>query len=250
LGGCGGPGGALGDARAGAQGVTDHMAAGDRLYATRDALGALREYELAIAVNPVNYDALYKASRSAVDLGEFEPAAAERTALFGRGRTHAQAAVAVNPRGADGHFVLALATGRAALAVGSRERVNYGKIVRNEALAALAIAPDHAGALHIMGMWNAEVMRLPAVLRFIARTFLGGKVFSEASWEQAERYLARAVAAEPNRIVHHLDLGMILRDRGDTEGARAQFDWIARAAITDFNDPHYKLQASAERRKL
>jgi hypothetical protein len=156
----------------------------------------------------------------------------------------------VNPRGADGHYVLAAATGRAALAVGSRERINYGKIVRNEALASLAIAPNHAGALHVMGMWNAEVMRLPGVLRFIARKFLGGEVFSEASWELAERYLERAVAAEPNRIVHHLDLGMILRDRGKTEAARAQFDWIARAAITDFNDPHYKLQAAAERRKM
>jgi tetratricopeptide (TPR) repeat protein len=235
---------------ANAQGVTDHMVAGDRLFAVRDARGALREYELAIAANPVNYDALVKASRSAVDLGEFEPDARERTAFFTRGRKHAEGAVAVNPRGADGHYVLAAATGRAALAVGSRERINYGKIVRNEALASLAIAPNHAGALHVMGMWNAEVMRLPGVLRFIARKFLGGEVFSEASWELAERYLERAVAAEPNRIVHHLDLGMILRDRGKTEAARAQFDWIARAAITDFNDPHYKLQAAAERRKM
>ena len=233
-----------------AQGVTDHMAAGDRLFVARDALGALREYELAIAASPLNYDALCKASRSAVDLGEFEPEAVARTAFFTRGRTHAQAAVSVNPRGADGHFVLAEATGRAAMAVSSRERINYGKIVRSEALAALAIAPEHPGALHIMGMWNAEVMRLPAFLRFIARTFLGGEVFSEASWDQAERYLVRAVAAEPNRIVHHLDLGRVLRDRGNTAGARAQFDWIARAATTDFNDPHYKLQASAERRKL
>lgn len=236
--------------RANAQGAADHMAAGDRLFAVRDARGALREYELAIAANPLNYDALVKASRSAVDLGEFEPDAAERTAFFTRGRKHAEAALAVNPGGADGHYVLAAATGRAALAVGSRERINYGKIVRREALAALAIAPHHAGALHVMGMWNAEVMRLPGVLRFIARKFLGGEIFSEASWELAQGYLARAVATEPNRIVHRLDLGMILLDRGNREAARAQFDWIARAATTDFNDPHYKLQAAAERRKL
>jgi len=236
--------------RAWAQGEVDHVAVGDRLFAARDARGALREYELAIAASPLNYDALCKASRSAIDLGEFEPVATERTALFARGRSHAQAAVAAVPRDAEGHFALARATGRAALAVGARQRIDYGRIVRTEALAALSIAPNHAGALHVMGMWNAEVMRLPGVLRFIARTFLGGAVFSEASWDLAQRYLEQAVAAEPNRIVHRLDLGMILRDRGSIDGARAQFEWIARAAVADINDPHYKLQASTEWRKL
>jgi len=233
-----------------AQGAVDHVAAGDRLYAARDARSALREYELAIAVNPLNYDALCKASRSAIDLGEFDPVVAERTAFFARGRVHAQAATTAMPLDAEGHFALARATGRAALAVGARARVDYGKIVRSEALAALAIAPNHAGALHVMGMWNAEVMRLSGVLRFIARAFLGGAVFAEANWDLAQRYLERAVAAEPNRIVHRLDLGMILRDRGNIDGARAQFEWIARAAVSDVNDRHYQQQAATEWRKL
>jgi len=240
----------LASSSAWAQGAAEHVAAGDRLTASLDARGALREYEAALADNPTHYDALCKASRSAVDLGEFEPDEAARTRYFLAGRSYGQRAVAANPQGADGHFALARATGRAALAVSSRERVNYGKAVRSEALAALAIAPDHPGALHVMGMWHAEVMRLPAVLRFLARKFLGGEVFAEASWEQAQRDLERAVAVEPGRIVHHLDLGLILKDRGDAAGAKAQFDWIARAPVTDVNDRHYKVQAANERRKL
>lgn len=235
---------------AGAQGAVDHVAAGDRLYSARDVRGALREYELAIVANPLNYDALCKASRSAVDLGEFEPGAAERTAFLAKGRSYGQAAATAVPGNAEGHFALARATGRAALSVGARRRIDYGKIVRNEALAALTIAPNHAGALHVMGLWNAEVMRLPGVLRFIARTFLGGAVFAEANWSLAQRYLERAVAAEPNRIVHRLDLGMVFRDRGNIAGASEQFEWITRAAVTDVNDPHYKQQAATEWRKL
>lgn len=200
---------------AGAQGTAGHEAAGDRLYAARDSRGALQEYELTIAANPQNYDAPCKASR-----------------------------------GAEGHVALARATGRAALAVGVRQHVDFGKIVRKEAPAALAIGPNHAGALHVMGLWNAEVMRLPGVSRFVARRFLGGQVLSEASWEPAGRYLDRAVAVEPERSVHRLDLGMILRDRGKLDGAHAQFDWIARATTTDFNDPQNKQLAATERRKL
>jgi len=233
-----------------AQGAAGHVAAGDRLLAALDAQGALREYEAALADNPTHYDALCKASRSAVDLGEFEPDAAARARYFAAGRAYAERAVASDPRRADGHFALARALGRTALAVPARERVNYGKLVRREALAALAIAPDHPGALHVMGVWNAEVMRLSAMQRFIARKFLGGEVFGEASWGNAQRDLERAVAVEPGRIVHHLDLGLILRDRGDAAGARAQLDWIARAPVTDVNDRNYKVQAANERRKL
>jgi tetratricopeptide (TPR) repeat protein len=236
--------------RAFAQGAAGHVAVGDRLYAARDAAGALREYEAALAADPTHYDALWKASRNAVDLGEFEPNVATRTALYDKARTWAQGAVKANPADAEGHFALARATGRAALAVSARERVNYGKMVRSEALAALAIAPEHAGALHVMGVWNAEVMRLPAVLRYLARKFLGGEVFSEGSWERAQQYMERAVAAQPDRIVHRLDLGIILRERGNKDAARAQFDWIAKAPLTDFNDAHYKQLAATERRKL
>jgi len=158
--------------------------------------------------------------------------------------------VAAQARDAEGHYLLARATGRAAQAVGVRERIRFGGVVRDKALAALAINPNHAGALHILGMWHAEILRLGGVQRFVARQFLGGAVFSEASWDQAQRLLERAVAAEPARIVHHVDLGVILKDRGDTAGARAQFDWIARAPAIEFNDAHFQQQAATERRKM
>src|SRR5688500_14858845 len=58
---------------AGAQSVADHVSAGDRAHAARDAAAALDHYERALSVDPVNYDALWKASRDAVDLGEFLP---------------------------------------------------------------------------------------------------------------------------------------------------------------------------------
>ncbi len=233
-----------------AQGTAEQMADGDRRFAARDATGALRAYDAVLSVDPKNYEALCKASRSAIDLGEFDPREEVRTDYYTRAREYASRAIAVNPRDAEGHFAMGRATGRAALTVPSRQRINYGKIVRSETLLALAANPRHAGALHVLGVWNAEVMRLPAILRFIARQFLGGEVFGEASWEAAQRNLELAVAVEPGRIVHHLDLGKILAERGDRLGARAQFDWIAQAPVTDYNDGHYKESAANERRTL
>ncbi|HVE34823.1 MAG TPA: hypothetical protein VNC18_14755 [Gemmatimonadaceae bacterium] len=232
------------------QSAVDHIAAGDREHAARNAQGALAQYEAALALDSMNSDALIKAAYEAVDLGEFTENPDQRTSLFRRGEHYARRAVAANPRSAESHFQLARALGRAALSVGVRDRIKFGREVRDEALAALAIEPHHAGALHVMGMWNAEVMRLNALSRLIAKRFLGGQVLGEANWDSAQRYLEQAVAADPSRIVHRLDLGEVYADRHETAKATEQLEWVARAPVTDYNDPNYKKAADRRLRDL
>ena len=240
----------LGVVRAHAQTAAEHLAAGDRAHAALDITTALREYEAAIAADSTNYDALIKAAHDAVDLGEFNPNADARTALYRRAEQYARRAVAANPNYASGHFELARAVGRNALTMGSRDRVKYAGVVRDEALKTLAIDPKHAGALHVMGLWNAEVMRLNGLARMFAKTFLGGGVFGQASWDNAQRYLEQAVALDTTRITHRLDLGAVYEDRGDKAKAIALYEWIARAPVTDYNDPKYKELAAERLKKL
>ena len=232
------------------QSAADHIAAGDRDHAARNAQGALAHYEAALALDSTNSDALIKAAYEAVDLGEFTENPEQRASLFRRGEHYARRAVAANPRDAEAHFQLARALGRAALSVGVRDRIKYAVEVRDEALAVLSIDPRHSGALHVMGRWNAEVMRLNGLSRLIAKRFLGGRVFDEASWDNAQRYLEQAVAADPNRIIHRLDLGEVYADRHETAKAKEQLEWIARAPITDYNDPNYKKAAEGRLREL
>jgi len=220
-----------------------HIAAGDRQHAAMQAGPALAEYEQALALDSTNYEALYKAAREAVDLGEFEPVAATRGADYAKGLGYARRAVAVDSNGADGHFHVARALGRQALSVGSKARIQYAKAVRAEALEALAIDPRHPGALHVMGVWNAEIMRLSSLQRFIARNLLGGGILGSASWQEAVRYMEQSVAGEPQRIVHHLDLGKIYADIGETAKAREQFELALSAPLADYNDPQYQKDA-------
>ena len=67
----------------GAQTVADHLALGDKAHAAMDAADALKHYEAAMAADPKSYEALWKASREAVDAGEFS-AAKERSLLMDR----------------------------------------------------------------------------------------------------------------------------------------------------------------------
>lgn len=203
-----------------------------------------------VAADTNSYEWLVQAAHHAVDSGEFQPSEERRKALYRNAEQYARRAVAANPADAEGHFQLARAIGRNALTMGTRDRIKYAGEVREQALLALQANPRHAGALHVMGMWNAEVMRLNGFSRMIARNFLGGKVFGEASWDNAIRYLEEAVALEPNRITHKLDLAGVYEDRDQTRKAIELYEWIAQAPATDFNDAKYKELAAQRLQRL
>ena len=232
--------------RAVAQSAAEHIALGDKDHAAMNAVGALQHYETAIKADPKAYEALWKAAREAVDVGEFNASAEERDRLYSMAELYARRAVEANPTDAEGHFNLARGLGRKALSLGARDRVKYAGDVRTHALEALKLNPRHPGALHVMGMWNYNVMRLSGMSRFMAKTFLGGRVFDSANWAEAQRYMEESVASEPHRLVHHLDLARVYAGRGDKEKARAQYEATIRGTATEFNDRHFQRQASEE----
>jgi tetratricopeptide (TPR) repeat protein len=238
---------------ASAQTAAEAIVRGDSAFAALDAHGALADYQAAIQLDSVNAEALWKAAREAVDLGEaagFAHQDKERDSLYKLGEQYATRAVQANPDVAVTHFTLAKALGRAALALGSRERVKYAKRVRQEALAALKLDSLDDGAWHVMGVWNAEIMRLNVFTRFFAKTLLGGAVFGEASWANAQRDLEHAVTLQPTRIVHHLDLAQVYADVGDKAKAREQYNLVLTLPATEYNDTNYKHQAEQALAKL
>ena len=217
---------------------------GNQFFVARNAVAALAAYDRALAMDSAHYRALTRAASVATEFGEFQSDATQQKALYARARAYAERAVRANPAGAEGHFQLARAVGRAAQSVGVRERVRLATLVHTHAIDALARDSLHDGAMHVLGMWHAEIMRLSGFERVIAKAFLGGKVMGEASWDMAVSYLERSVARAPSRIVHRLDLGMVYLDRKRRDDARTQFEWIAQAPVTDYNDASYKRLAA------
>lgn len=220
-----------------AQTAAEHIVMGDRDHSAMNASGALGHYQAAIQADPDNAEALWRASREAIDLGEFDDA--RRDSLYRLGEQYARRAVQANANSAMAHFALAKAIGRRALSMGARDRVKFAGEVRQEALAALKIDSLHAGALHVMGRWNANIMRLSGVSRFLAKNLLGGRVFDQASWKDAVAYLERAASLEPDRVVHKLELASVYADSGNKAKAREVYQAAIQTTPVEYNDARY-----------
>lgn len=233
-----------------AQSASEHIALGDKEYAALHPDAALNHYVEALKLQINNYEALWKAARSAVDKATYDESGENQAKYFGIAETYSRAAVSANPGGAEGHFNLARVLGERALSVGVKQRVKFATEIHDEALQCLRIDPNHAGCLHVLGVWNAEIMRLSSFTRMIARNVLGGKAFGAASWADAKKYIDAAIASEPTRVVHYVDAAAIYRDLGNKPKARELYEQALKLPISDYNDHHYKAQAEAALKSL
>ncbi len=236
-----------------AQTVQEHIAAGDTARCARNAEAALAHFREALQLDSLNYEANWKAARELTDIGKLMPDSARkrRDTVYAEALGLAQRAVRVDSLGADGHYMIAVAAGRVALTKGPRERVRSARLVRDEALRALALDSVHDGALHVLGRWNAEIMRLPGITKFFAKTFLGAGIFNAASWDRAMYYFDDAIRLNPNNLYHHLDLAEALVDAGQRAAAVPQLEQVAQLPMgCDAGDPTYKEEAAALLQKI
>src|SRR6266853_1863284 len=166
-----------------------------------------------------------------------------RDSLYVMARAYGEAAVRVNPNGADGHFTVAQAMGRLSRTKGGKERVRFAKLIYDEGMKALELDSTYDGANHLIGAWHAEVKRLSGFQKFFAKALFGGGFLDKGNWEDAQRYLERAVALKPQNIFHRLELGEVYVDVGKYSKAREQFTAIDPLPIADVLDHEYKQEA-------
>src|SRR2546426_11626625 len=230
-------------------GVAEHIALGDSAHAALAPQQALGHYRAALAHDSTNYAALWKAGREAVDIakqieGKDDSSKQVRDSLYVVARAYGEAAVRVNPNGADGHSTIGQALGRLSRTKGGKERVRFAKIIYDEGMKALACASTHDGANHLIGAWHAEVKRLSGFQKFFAKTLFGGGFLDKGNWDDAQRYLEKAVALKPQNIFHRLELAEVYVDLGKYSKARQGLTALATLPIADVLDHTYQHNAA------
>jgi tetratricopeptide (TPR) repeat protein len=234
---------------AAAQDVGAHIAMGTAAVQAHDLRTGLAHFQAALALESTNYEANWRASLAFLELGEQIPdsikKSAGRDSLYAAAERYARRAVAADSTGAEGHFALAAGIGRASLTMGKKDRIRRAAVIRDEAQRAIQLDPRHDGAYHILGRWNAEIMRLSGFSRFFAKRFLGAGIFKQASWDGAISNMEKAVELDPGRLYHRLELAEILVDRKRYAEARAQLEQFAALPDREIMDSVYRREAVA-----
>jgi len=228
--------------------VEEHIVLGDAAHAALAPAQALQHYRAALACDSTNYTALWKAGRELVDLakqieGKDDSSKHLRDSLYSEARAFGEAAVRVNRNGADGHFTIAQALGRLSLTRGGKERVRFAQIIYDEAMKAIELDSTHDGSYHVLGAWHEEVMLLSKIQKMFAKLLFGAGFLSKGNWADAQRYLERAVALQPQNVFHRLELGEVYINVGKYSRAREQLRAIATLPIADVLDHQYQRQA-------
>src|SRR5256885_1474839 len=127
---------------------------------------------------------------------------------------------------------------------GGKERVRFAKIIYDEGMKAIELDSTHDGAYHLVGAWHAEVKRLSGFQKFFAKALFGGGFLDKGNWDDAQKYLERAVALKPHNIFHRLDLAGADVDLWKYSEAREQPTTHGTRPLADVLDHEYQKEAA------
>lgn len=175
---------------------------------------------------PLGYEETLDLAIQAVFLGRADPEKDTRKCFFRMAEALTQHLVLEDPKDPEPRYWYSASMALRANEEGGRTQVGLAQRAHEQARLTLNVAPDHAGAQHVLGRLHAAVMRLSGFKRFIATRILGGKALSEASWKTAETFLAAAASLQPGVPIYHYELGALYLDTDRPELAIAAFERV------------------------
>jgi Flp pilus assembly protein TadD len=113
---------------------------------------------------------------------------------------------------------------------------------------ALAIDPRNDTAWHVLGRWNRVLADVSSAKRFVAGLIYGQ--LPKGSYEEAERAMKKAIALNPNRLMHYIELGRIYAQMGRREEARQFINKGLAMPDTEKDDPETKQRGRETLAKL
>jgi len=221
--------------------VTRFVMQGDEADRQHHANEALANFQKAAVLEPDNSGVLLRVSKQYCDLAgaakspDTAQPLAETALDFGR------RAVALDEKNAKAHLNLAVCYAKLTDFVGGKMKLEYSKLIRDEAQQSLALDATDDYAWHVMGRWNAGVTNVGVVMKTLARIVYDG--LPSASNEDAVRCFKKAIELAPQRILHHAELAKVYQSMGKPELAAQEWQNVLGLKSGDGADEAYSHEA-------
>jgi tetratricopeptide (TPR) repeat protein len=221
--------------------VTGFIQQGDASDARQETKAAVAALQKAEAIEPQNFGVLLRLSKQYTDLIDETKSKDEAKVFADKALDYGKRAVARDATNAKGHLNLSICYGKMTDFVGNKTKMEYAKIIRDEAQRSIELDPKDDYAWHVLGRWNSGVANLNGVLKAVANWVYGG--LPPASNEEAVKCFKKAIELAPQRLMHHAELAHAYRDLGQAERAAQEWQNVLGIRAVDTQDETYQKEA-------
>jgi len=187
----------------------------DRKFQANDALML---YLSAEKVEPKNPDLLVRIARQYRYLMTDASDTQEKLRLGHIALDYSERAAACGPKDCDAQLAPAITLGKMLPFMPTKEQVSASPKIKESVDKALAIDPQSDTAWHILGRWNRVLAEVSSTKRFFANLIYGQ--LPKGSIDEAEQDMKKAIALNPRRLMHYIELGRVYAQMGKTQEAR------------------------------
>jgi tetratricopeptide (TPR) repeat protein len=203
---------------AGAETPGTLMAKGDVFDQRLQPREALKYYLPANRLDPNDVQILVRIARQYRHMMSDTSSKTEKLRLGRVSLGFALRAAALAPNNSEAQLSPAISYGKMLPYMGSKEQVDSSPRIKKAVDRALQLDPRNDTAWNILGRWNRVLANINVVKRALA-----GAVYGQlpvTTNEEAERDLKKAIAINPHRLMHYIELGRIYVAMGRKEEAR------------------------------
>ena len=221
---------------------------GDVYYDRLEPAEALKYYLPAEKLDPKNAELLVKISRQYRHLMSDAKSKDEKLRLGRTALDYSRRAVALSPGDSEAQLSVAITYGKIMPLVGNKERVESSRTIKNAAEKVVKLDPRNDLGWHVLGRWNLVVAEVGGVKKALAEVVYGK--LPPATFQEAERCFEKAIALNPNRLMHYIELGRTYAQMDRKEEARKYLTKGLSMRNTEKDDPETKEKGREILKKL
>ena len=239
---------AVTSAGAGGESAEELIQKGDVYYAKLQAAEALKFYLPAEKLDTNNVRLLVRIAREYRHLMSDATKVSEKLQLGKTALAYALRAVALAPNDPETQLALAISYGKVLPMEETKQQITTSHLIKIAADKAIALDPTNDLGWHILGRWYLALADVGTVKRAYAWVAYGG--LPPAKYEDAACCFEKAVALNPNRLMHCIELGRTYEKMGRREDARKFITRGLAMAETEKDDPETKNRGRQVLKKL
>lgn len=221
-----------------AQSANDLMGSGDVFDRKFQAAKALQQYLPAEKLEPQNVPLLLRIARQYRHLMTDASSSTEKLRLGGIALGYGKRAAALAPNDSEAQLSPAITYGKMLPLQGSKEQVEASPRIKAGADKAIRLDPRNDVAWHVLGRWHQALANVGGLKRA-----LGGLIYGKLPTTTNEAAVAcfdKAIAINPNRLRHYIELGRTYAQMGKNAEARLFIEKGLAMPNMEHDDPELK----------